>query len=68
MTRYLPGYFHGCFLAGLVIAGVCVMALTGCGRRGALEPPPSAMMENEKGEMVRKAREDKPFILNPLIR
>lgn len=55
-------------LACLVITGVLGMVLTGCGRRGALELPASAMVENEKGDMVRKPAADKPFMLDPLIK
>lgn len=55
------------FLAGLVIASISGMIVTGCGRKGDLEPPASLLMENEKGQMVEKPRPDRPFILDPLI-
>nr|WP_320411408.1 lipoprotein [Candidatus Tokpelaia sp.] len=43
-------------------------AVAGCGRRGAPELPPSAYMQNEKGQMVKKPQPDKPFILDKLIK
>lgn len=55
-------------LAGLVIFAICGVALAGCGRKGPLEPPPSAMIENSNGKMVEKPKEDKPFILDRLIK
>jgi len=44
------------------------LALSGCGRKGAVEPPPSIMIENEKGEKQMRPKQDKPFILDRLIR
>jgi|GEM_PF-1731673 len=62
-------HFSGRFLAGLAAAGIAGMVLlTGCGRKGALERPSSAMTENEKGDPVPKPGEDKPFILDRLIK
>jgi len=43
------------------------LVLAGCGRKGALEPPPSTMIENEQGERLIRPQEDKPFILDRLI-
>jgi len=54
-----------CAAAALSLAGV---SLSGCGRRGAPELPPSAYMQNDKGQQVKKPRPDKPFILDRLIK
>jgi predicted small lipoprotein YifL len=54
----------------LLVASLC-MAVTGCGRRGAPEPPPSASVvtTDEYGNVVEKPADkvDRPFILDPLI-
>lgn len=55
-------------LTVLVITGICSAALVGCGRKGPLEPPPSSMIEDQNGNKVQKPREDKPFILDGLIK
>jgi len=52
--------------AAIIIIGVAAVA--GCGRRGAPELPPSAYMQNEKGQQVKKPQPDKPFILDKLIK
>lgn len=59
MTRQL--------LAVMAVFGVCAIVLTGCGRKGALEPPPSATIETDNGQRVEKPKEDRPFILDRLI-
>lgn len=64
MTRHFSRHFF----SGLIIAGICAMVLTGCGRKGAPELPASALIENEKGDMVPKPKPDKPFILDRLIK
>lgn len=55
----------------LIAALVCVLVISGCGRRGALEPPPSAQVisTNEQGQTVKKQapKPDKPFILDGLL-
>ncbi|MCG6858955.1 MAG: lipoprotein [Salaquimonas sp.] len=47
------------------------LAVSGCGRRGGLEPPPSATVvtTDEQGRPVETQAEpvDQPFILDPLI-
>jgi len=53
------------FLIMITLFGV---VLVGCGRKGALEPPPSIMIENEKGEKHVRPQKDTPFILDRLIR
>lgn len=56
-----------------VAAVVGLVALGGCGRRGALSPPPSsAAVQNDPGTPETGTPEaaptaDKPFILDPLI-
>ncbi|MCB1386817.1 MAG: lipoprotein [Nitratireductor sp.] len=51
-------------LAGLVLAS----GLSGCGRRGPLEPPPGAVVKPAPGEeQPAKTGGDTPFILDPLI-
>jgi predicted small lipoprotein YifL len=53
-------------LAVLAIAA----AASGCGRRGGLEPPPSAdvLATDEQGNVVKPAKPvDQPFILDGLI-
>jgi len=56
------------FLLPAAAAIICIVAVSGCGRRGAPELPPSAYMQNDKGQMVKKPRPDKPFILDRLIK
>jgi len=57
-------------LLTLLAAG---LALSGCGRRGALEPPPSArvLTTDEQGNVVKTDETDqtvnRPFILDGLI-
>jgi predicted small lipoprotein YifL len=54
-------------LAGLVVGS---MALSGCGRKGALEPPPHAGVTSDStvvdGEKT-PAKPNRPFVLDPLI-
>lgn len=52
----------------VLLISFCGSFLAGCGRKGAVELPSSSMIENDKGEMVEKPKEDKPFILDSLIR
>ncbi|RCL00914.1 MAG: hypothetical protein JSC189_001007 [Candidatus Tokpelaia sp. JSC189] len=56
-----------CFLVGLVVAGISGMMLIGCGRKGRLEPSSTLLIKDKKGEMVKKPRPDRLFILDPLI-
>jgi predicted small lipoprotein YifL len=57
-------------VAGIVVAG---LFLSGCGRKGALEPPPHAQstdpayaVENP-AEAQKNAKPDRPFILDRLL-
>jgi len=54
-----------CIAAALGIGG---LTLSGCGRRGPTELPPSAYTQNDKGQQVKKPRPDKPFFLDKLIK
>jgi len=57
-------------IALLAVLGVG-LAVSGCGRRGALEAPPSAkvLTTDENGNTVETDQKsvDRPFILDPLI-
>lgn len=56
-------------IAGIVV----VLALSGCGRRGALEPPPNAQSTDpayaveDPVEAQKNAKPDRPFILDRLL-
>ena len=62
-------------LSRALIAGVVVAALglTGCGRKGPLEPPPGASLTTANPDDPDAAgdggttKPDKPFLLDPLI-
>jgi len=51
-------------LVGVVLAA---MGVTGCGRKGALEPPPGAAVAtpDKSGDTAQKP--SKPFFLDPLL-
>lgn len=51
----------------LALAALSAAMLGGCGRRGAPELPPSAFIQNDKGQQVKKPQADKPFVLDRLI-
>lgn len=58
-------------LAGIFVAS---LALSACGRRGALEPPPNAQSTNPAysvdgtpAEAQKNAKPDRPFILDRLL-
>ncbi|EJF90997.1 LPS translocon maturation chaperone LptM [Bartonella tamiae] len=55
-------------LMSLIIVFFFSAVLSACGRKGPLEPPPSSMVENAQGKIVEKPKEDKPFILDRLIK
>ena len=42
----------------LVLAGVLLVALTACGRRGALEPPPRAALPAGTGQVQAQAESE----------
>jgi len=53
-------------LVALALLGLLVaLMLAGCGRRGALEPPPGAA--NAPATTGQAAAADRPFILDPLL-
>jgi predicted small lipoprotein YifL len=56
-------------IAGVLVAG---LALSACGRKGPLEPPPSAKatdtgLADDPVEAAKAAKPDRPFILDPLL-
>jgi len=55
------------FISTLLLAGALGGALSACGRRGDLEPPPASVITDERGHTRPKPVEDKPFILDKLI-
>lgn len=53
-----------------VLAAVLISAvgLSACGRKGPLQPPPSAAATGEDGQKDKgNEKPDRPFILDPLI-
>ncbi|MEN5249015.1 LPS translocon maturation chaperone LptM [Brucella pseudintermedia] len=50
----------------LLIAALSA-TLAACGRKGPLEPPPSAVVTDEQGHTKPKPKEDKPIILDKLL-
>jgi len=60
--RLMPSSFS--FVRVLAIAGLSTLALAGCGRRGALEPPPNPTATAEQGQQQAGVEEDTP---DPLI-
>ncbi|GAA5096246.1 LPS translocon maturation chaperone LptM [Bartonella acomydis] len=55
-------------LRSLTIVLLGGIVLIGCGRKGALEMPPSSVQKPVKGESVAKNEDDKAFILDRLIK
>lgn len=56
--------------SSMVLILALAMAVSACGRRGNLEPPPSELsgFEDDSGEPeVVKPKPDRPFILDPLL-
>ncbi|GIL01478.1 MAG: hypothetical protein BroJett030_13770 [Alphaproteobacteria bacterium] len=56
--------------ASFVVVLAAASLLAGCGRRGPLEPPPSAavLSTDEQGNVVGASPpRDRPFVLDPLI-
>ena len=57
----------------VVLVLLAVLALSSCGRRGNLEPPPSAAVVsvdeygNEIEETGPPEKPDRPFVLDPLL-
>ena len=55
---------------GIVMVLLISLVITGCGRRGALEAPPSTVVTSDDiGEETSEepVKEDKPFILDRLL-
>jgi predicted small lipoprotein YifL len=62
------------FRAALAAVLISAVGLSACGRKGALQPPPSAATVDEDGNKVKDknngkghSKPDRPFILDPLI-
>ncbi len=51
-------------LAGMVVAA---LTLSGCGRKGALEPPPGASAK-DPGPQPAQSKPDRHFFLDPLVK
>ena len=51
-------------VAGLVVAS---LALTGCGRKGALDAPGGAAVQQDDSGKPAPARAAKHFVLDPLV-
>jgi predicted small lipoprotein YifL len=51
-------------IAGMVLAS---LALTGCGRKGPLEAPGGAAVQDQ-GPVADQQKPDKHFILDPLVK
>ncbi|MGF7157984.1 LPS translocon maturation chaperone LptM [Bartonella heixiaziensis] len=54
-------------LKSLTIVLFGSVIIVGCGRKGALELPPSAMVDSSQGTFVPQGKTDEPFILDRLI-
>ncbi len=58
------------YALNIALVLVLALAVTSCGRRGALEAPPSSAVVTSDGEgevQEEKPVEDKPFILDALL-
>ena len=54
----------------LIVLLVAGLALSACGRRGSLQPPPGAALEQPQAAAEAEIAEEKPdtsFILDPLL-
>jgi predicted small lipoprotein YifL len=62
MPRFLPSL---ALIASLVLSA----ALGGCGRKGALEPPPGQALVERNGKKVDPGivKPNRPFFLDPLL-
>ncbi|WP_273719713.1 MULTISPECIES: LPS translocon maturation chaperone LptM [unclassified Bartonella] len=55
-------------LRNLTIVLLGGIVVVGCGRKGSLEMPPLNVEKSRQGASVTKDEEDKPFILDRLIK
>ena len=55
-------------LTPLILAAALALTLTGCGRKAPLDPPSAAPPAEGKKAPPAAPKEDKPFILDGLIR
>ncbi|UTO28352.1 LPS translocon maturation chaperone LptM [Bartonella harrusi] len=54
-------------LKNLTIVLLGSVVIVGCGRKGALELPPSAVVDSSQGSSVPQSKADEPFVLDRLI-
>jgi len=54
-------------ISSLLLIAALAASLAACGRKGPLEPPPSAVVTDEQGHTKPKPKEDKPIILDKLL-
>lgn len=54
-------------ISSVLLIAALAATLAACGRKGALEPPPSAVVTDDQGRTTPKPKEDKPIILDKLL-
>lgn len=54
-------------ISSVLLIAALSATLAACGRKGPLEPPPSAVVTDEQGHTKPKPKEDKPIILDKLL-
>lgn len=54
-------------ISSVLLIAALAATLAACGRKGPLEPPPSAIVTDDQGRTHEKPKEDKPFILDKLL-
>ncbi|WP_375615714.1 MULTISPECIES: LPS translocon maturation chaperone LptM [unclassified Bartonella] len=55
-------------IKGLMVVLFGGLGVVGCGRKGSLEMPPTSVEKPTQGTSVAKSEDDKPFILDRLIK
>lgn len=55
-------------IKGLMIVLLGGVGVVGCGRKGSLEAPPASVEKSVQGTSAAKSEDDKPFILDRLIK
>lgn len=54
-------------ISSVLLIAALAATLAACGRKGPLEPPPSAVVTDEQGHTKPKPKVDKPFVLDKLL-
>ncbi len=54
-------------ISSVLLIAALAAALSACGRKGALEPPPAAVVTDDQGHAHEKPKVDKPFVLDKLL-